>query len=195
MKSTATILFALSALPAFALDLTPQFITTRADGVVITRPYFADGEKKYALTLDTETELLSGEGGPLFRFTKLIQANMRWRLSPFGVEVKFDGEALTAFEQAARKNLPALAESVVLEGQVPNPWPVNGWQGHSFIFKFKTASGEVRQSVTFLNITPGQQIVVTVASMSKDFEEVSERAYDTIRRWHELDPEAVGTGS
>ncbi|MEQ1850833.1 MAG: hypothetical protein ABMA01_04485 [Chthoniobacteraceae bacterium] len=195
MKSTAFLLLALGAVPAFALDLTPQFITTRAEGAVITRPYFADGEKKYALTLDTETDLLPGEGGPLFRFTKLGQADMRWRLSPFRVDVKFEGEALAAYERSARSNLPALAESVVLEGQVPNPWPVNGWQGHSFIFKFKTASGEVRQSVTFLNIIPGQQIVVTIASMAKDFEDAAGRGYDTIRRWHELDAEAVGGGS
>ena len=82
--------------------------------------------------------VLGAGGGPLFRFTKPIQADMRWRLSPFRVDVKFEGEALAAYEQNARRNLPAAAESVVLEGQIPNPWPINGWQGHSFIFKFKT---------------------------------------------------------
>src|SRR5258708_1486581 len=133
MKIPVSLFLALSAYPAFALDLSPQFITTMSDGVAIRRPYFSDGEKKYSVTLNIETELIPYEDGALFRFMKRKQAEMRLRPSAFSVETKFGPDTLERYEQGARKLLPPGARDIVLEQQTPNPLSINGWQSHRFI--------------------------------------------------------------
>jgi hypothetical protein len=195
MKTPISLLLLLSAFSASALDLTPSYINATADGISIRRPYFADGGKKYSVTLNLETELLPYEDGCLFRFIKLKHAEMRLRPSSFSAEVKFGPDTLDGYREAARKLLPQAAEGVTLEQESPNPMPINGWQGHRFIYKYTTTSGEVRESSTFLNLIPTQQVIVQVSSMDKDFADASERAWDIIRRWHELDSSTVLHGS
>ncbi|MEO6741446.1 MAG: hypothetical protein ABIP20_14445 [Chthoniobacteraceae bacterium] len=195
MKLPISLLLFASAISVSALDLTPSFINATADGIVIRRPYFADGAKKYSVTLDMETELTPYEDGSLFRFTKFNHGEMRLRPSSFGTTVMFGPDTLDRYEEAARKLLPQLAEMVTLIEQVKNPWPINHWQSHRFIFTYATSAGEVSESITFLNITPSQQVIVQVYAMAKDFPDVSGRAYDTIRRWHELDPKTVVRGN
>ena len=195
MKIPFSLLFVLSALSASALDLSPNFATVFSDGINIRRPYFSDGAKKYAVTLNAETELVSYEDGALFKFIKLKHAEMRLRPSSFGVETKFGPDTLDRYQEAARKLLPQLAESVVLIQQTKNPLPINGWESHRFVFKYTTATGEVRESITFLNITPSQQVIVQVYAGEKDFADASDRGNDIIRRWHELDNDTVVRGN
>ncbi len=195
MKLSLSLLLLAGALSATALDLTPTFINTVADGIIIRRPYFADGGKKYSLTLDMETELTPYEDGSLFKFTRFKQGEMRLRPSSFSTETKFGPDTLGQYEEAARKMLPQASTKITLVDQVKNPWPINGWQSHRFIFSYVTATGEVQESITFLNITPAQQVIVQVYASAKDFPDVSSRGYDTIRRWHEMDPSTTARGN
>ena len=195
MKLPGILFFVASALPAFGLDLSPQFVTTISDGVAIRRPYFADGDKKYSVTLNMETELTAFEDGALFRFVKLSHAEMRLRPSPLSVNLTVDQENQESYEKAARQLLPPDAEGVELDQVTQNPLPINGWTGVRFTFHYKMPMGEVRESITFLNILPTQQVVIQTGSLAKDFADVSDRAYDIIRRWHELDPKTVVGGS
>lgn len=195
MKTPISLLLAISALTASALDLSPNFITTTADGISIRRPYFSDGGKKFSVTLDLETELIPYEDGALFRFVKLKNAEMRLRPSSFPAETGFGPETLDRYQEAARKLIPQGAEGVVLERQTPNPMSINQWKSHRFEYKYRTTAGEVRESITFLNITPTQQVIVQVHAMEKNFVDASERAWDILRRWHEVDPSSVIRGS
>jgi len=195
MKIPVSLLLALSALSASALDLSPNFATVMSDGVNIRRPYFSDGGKKYSVTLNVETELVPYEDGALFKFLKLRHAEMRLRPSSFGVETKFGPDTLDRYQEAARKLLPQMAEGVVLEQQTKNPLPINGWESHRFVFKYTTPAGDIRESITFLNITPSQQVIVQVYAADKEFADASDRGYDIIRRWHELDPDTVIRGN
>jgi len=194
MKLSCILFLAASACSALALDLSPQFITIVSDGIAIRRPYFSDGDKKYALTLNIETELTPFEDGALFRFVKLSQAEMRLRPSPLGVDTAIEDASKDKYEEAARKLLPQDAAEVVLDQVTFDPLPINGWKGIRFLFHYRLPSGEMRESLTFLNIIPTQQVVVQTASLAKDFSDASDRAYDIIRRWHELDPKAVARG-
>ncbi len=194
MRIIACLLFALSAC-APALDLSPSFADVFADGITLRRPYFADGAKKYAVTINAETEVLPYEDGALFKFTKLKNSEMRLRPSPFRVEMKFSPDTLDRYEEAARKLLPQAAKDVTLEQQTKNPLPVNGWESHRFVFKYTTPVGEVRESITFLNITPADQVVVQVSAPDRSFADASDRAFDIIRRWHELDAKAGRGGN
>jgi hypothetical protein len=195
MKATIGLIIALSAVSASALDLTPNFTLVASDGVVLQLPYFMDGAKKYSLILNSDTELTPDDGGALFRFIKYDHGEMRLRLSSFGVDVGFGPDTLDAYQQAATKMLPQVAEGVVLEKQLKNPLPMNAWQSYRFYFKYTTAAGSVRESITFLNITPTQQVVMDVYAMESNFDIVAARADDVIRRWYELDPKAVLRGN
>ena len=195
MKKSIALMFALGASSAFALDLTPNFASVESDGVVLRNPYFTDAGKKYGLILNMETELTPYEDGALFKFTKLDHAEMRLRHSPVGADVKFGPDTLDAYEQAARKLLPQLAEGVVLEKQAKNPLPMNAWESHRFVFKYTTPSGAKCESITFLNILPKEQVVVQVYANEKQFTGAAWRADDIIRRWYELNPKAVVRGN
>jgi hypothetical protein len=195
MKIPIGIIIALSALSASALDLSPNYTLVDSDGIVLRHPYFTDGDKKYSLILNSDTELSPYDGGALFKFVKYEHAEMRLRLSPFGVDVKFGPDTMDAYQQAASKMLPQMAEGVVLEKQVKNPLPMNAWQSHRFVFKYTTPAGAVRESITFLNITPTQQVTLQVYAMEGNFENVLARADDVIRRWYELDPKSVRSGN
>ena len=177
------------ALPAGATDLIPHYISTMTDGVVVRRPYFADGEKKYAVKLDTETKLTESEGGASFRFDKFPGAMMRLRGSPISAQIAFGPDSLARYQQAARELLPAEAQEIVFVESAPNPLPINNWQSYRFTFSYHVASEARRQSITFLDLKPTEQIVIQTASSERDFNEISARAFNIIRRWHEVVPE------
>jgi len=166
-----------------------------SDGIVLRNPFFKDGQKKYGLILNIDTELTGFEDGAKFKFTKLDHSEMILRHSPFGVNVKFAPETLDGYEQAARKLLPQLAEGVTLEKQVKNPLPMNAWESHRFIFKYTTPVGTSRESITFLNILPNEQVIMQVYAKDGQFEHAAARADDIVRRWYEIDEKSVLRGN
>ena len=195
MKLLLGIAFAIGTLSAPALDLAPNFAPIASDGIVLRNPYFTDGPKKYGVIMNMDTELTAYGDGALFRFTKLDHAEMRLRHSPFRVTEKFGPDTLDAYEQAARKMLPQLAEGAALEKQVKNPLPMNAWESHRFVFKYTMPAGVMRESITFLNILPDAQVVLQVYGKDSEFEKALIRADDLIRRWYEIDPKDVLKGN
>lgn len=174
--------------PADATDLVPHYISTTADGVVVQRPYFADGTKKYGVKIDSETKLTAFEGGSLFRFDKFPEATMRLRLSPISTPGAFGPETLELYQQVARSLLPAGAEEIALAESALNPLPINGWQSYCVSFSYRAATELRRQSVIFLNLKPTEQILVQTDSAERSFNEVSTRVFNIVRRWHEIVP-------
>ena len=191
MKSltlSALILAGLS-IPAGATDLVPRYIARPTEGVVIRRPYFADGEKKYGVKLDSETKLTAFEGGALFRFEKFPEATMRLRPSPIPAQTPFTPESLETYQQAGRALLPPGADMIEFVESELNPLPINDWHSFRVTFSYRAANQARRQSVIFLNLKPTEQIVVQTAANERDFAEVSARAFNIVRRWHEIAPE------
>ncbi len=186
-RFSALILAALT-LSAGATDLTPHFLSTMSEGVVVRRPYFADGTKKFGIKVDSETKLTAFEGGAMFRFDKFPEASVRWRSSPLPAESGFAPEAIPRYEQAARTLLPAEATAVELVESELNPSPINNWQGLRLTFSYRTVNSARRQSITFLNLKPTEQIVIQAAASDTSFAEVSARAFNSLRHWHEMDP-------
>ena len=177
------------AFSASAIDLVPHYISTKADGVVIKRPYFADGKKKYSVKIDSETKLTEFEGGSLFRFDKFPDATMRLRLSPVSKPVPFTPESLENYQQVARSLLPAKAEEITLTESEANPLPINNWQSQRVTFSYRVGTDSRRQSIIFLTLKPTEQILVQTDSTERSFDEVSARAFNIVRRWHEIAPE------
>lgn len=167
------------------LDLKPHYFKA---GGIVGRAYFADGDKKYAVTLDSETQLSEADGGALFRFTNVPQATMLLRNTPLPKVLPFDAASLPEYLKAAQALLPHLAEEVTLDAQAANVLPINKWRTYRFVFSYLIAGSQVKESITFLNLDDGQQIVVQTGSRKNAFDGIASRADDIIRRWHEMLP-------
>lgn len=176
-------------LPAAATDLVPLYLTTVTEGVVIRRPYFADGARKYGIKLDSETTLTAFEGGALFRFQKIPEASMRLRLSAVSPKIAFGPESFETYQQAARALLPPGADAIAFVDSELNPFPINGWQSFRVTLSYRVANQPRRQSVTFLDLKPTEQIIVQTVANERDFDDVSARTFNIVRRWHEIAPE------
>lgn len=179
------------ALTARATDLTPRYLTTMTEGVRLERPYFADGDKKFGIKLDSETKLSAADGGALFRFEKFATANMLWRHSTMPVGTVFGPESLELYQKTARSLLPPGAETVVMAASEYDTLPMNDWQSLRVTFSYTIANQSRRQSVTFLNLKPDEQITIQTVADDRDFDEVAGRAYNIIRRWYEIVPDKL----
>ncbi len=176
-------------LSAGAIDLTPHYISHMTEGVVVRRPYFADGGKKYGIKLDAETSLTAYEGGAMFRFEKFPEATMRLRSSTVPAQTGFAPETFELYRQAALALLPPGVTAVEIIGNEADAYPINGWSSLRLTFSYRANNFVRRQSVTFLNLKPNEQIVIQTAASENNFEEVTARAFNIIRRWHEIVPE------
>ncbi len=176
-------------LSANATDLTPHYISHLDDGVVINRPYFADGGKKFGIKVDGDTKLTASDGGALFRFDKIPEATMRLRSSALPAQTGFAPETFEIYRQAALALMPPGATAIEIVGNEANPYPINGWSSLRLTFAYRIADTARRQSVTFLNLKPTEQIVIQTAANEATFDEVSARTFNIIRRWHEIVPE------
>jgi hypothetical protein len=184
--SIATSAFFVLSVPVGAIDLTPHYLTTFAEGVSISRPYFTDGDKKYAITLDGETELVASSEGALFKFQKFPTAIALLRQSPMEAKKAFDEAHLPSYLETARFFVPGDAKQLLLEHTDMNVFPINGWQSCRLTFRYDLPNVSVRHSITFLNIDPKQQIVLEIKATAELYETIAARTFDMVRRWHEL---------
>ncbi len=113
---------------------------------------------------------------------------LRLRQSSIPAQIAFDPESLERYRQAACALLFDGAQDVVFVEGTPNPLPINNWQSYRFTFSYRVAGERRRQSITFLNLKPTEQIVIQTSSSERDFDEVAARAFNIIRRWHEVLP-------
>ena len=173
---------------AQAIDFTPRYLIENADGIVLRRPYFADGKKNYAIKIYAGTELTADNGGACFKFTKFTYATMRWRPSPFTPDVPFDAEHLPQYA-AALRFLPKGAEGAKVEGEEDNVYPINHWICHRYTISYKFCGFGLRDTVTFLNLNDKEQFVIQVSSRDSDFQAITAQSWDIIRSWHEMEPQ------
>jgi hypothetical protein len=178
-----------------AIDLTPSFVTTVVDGIPIRRPCFVDGDKRYAVTVDRETELTGYDGAALFNFKKFPRAVMRLGQSPLKPDNVFSGEALERYRAVAVQLILKGAEEVTLESGAADVLPINHWTSQRFVFAYKFTGAAMRESVTFLNLDPKQQVVVQIRARESDFAIITARGEDIIRRWHMIEPGTEAAGN
>ena len=171
-----------------AIDLTPRYIDTFVDGVASRRMYFADGEKKIGISLDSETRVEPGAGGAVFRFPKFPDVSFLIKPSPMTPDQTFEGIALERYREAARRLLPPGVKNVKALEEVADPLPINRWTGRRFIYTCETVDTAIVLSVTFLNLTSDDQIILVTTSPERSFAEAAERSFQIVRTWQELLP-------
>ena len=186
MKILAPI-FAL-ALPAVAVDLTPRYIDTFADGAASHRLYFADGEKKIGLSLDHETQVAGGGGGVLFRYPKFPEASFLVKHSPVTADQPFSGVALERYREAARRLLPPGATEVKVLDEARDPLTINRWRSYRLAYTFTNGTVPMVQQITFLNLNADEQLVLVATASERNFAEVAGRSFQIIRTWQPMLP-------
>ena len=117
---------------------------------------------------------------------------MRLRLSPVPADTGFGPQTRETYQQAARLLLPRDAADVALVEVDANPLPINHWESLRITYSYQVGNQAHRQSATFLNLKPTEQIVVQTTADERNFEEVSNRTFGIIRRWHEIAAGRVG---
>ena len=181
-------LFALPLLHASAIDLTPRWTDTAIDGIPKRQMYFADGSKKFLLSIDKETEVGARFGGAEFKFPKFPDIDFIMVPSQFKPDAAFDETNLAAYREAARKLLPARAHDAEIAEEKANPIPINGWKSFRALIHFKMDSRACVQTVTFLNLNERDQIVLVTTAPERDWNEASERSWQIFRSWQEMLP-------
>jgi len=174
---------------AFAgLDLTPYHDAIELGDAVIQRVHFCDGDKKFAVTISSDTEILGGTNRAVFRFKTISLAEMSLCQSTINPSIPFSPENLPGYKSVARKQLGAAAEIVAEAEPEFDVLPINGWKSCRFTFTTKHPGLVFKTEVTFLNLNSEQQIMIVTTSKEADFPDVRARAHKMMSRWHEVLP-------
>lgn len=181
-------LLALPLLHAAALDLTPRWTDTSIDGIPKRQLYFADGGKKFTVSLDQETEVTPQLGGTSFRFPKLPDIDFIVLPSKFKPSDAFDETKLVQYREAARSLAPAQSRGVETVGEQANPIPINRWQSFRVKLRFTMNSRLYAQEITFLNVSEADQVVLVTSAPERDWSEATERSWQILRSWQEMLP-------
>lgn len=171
-----------------ALDLSPRWIDTYAEGVPIRRLYFANGSDKITLTPDREAEPAAGLGGTVFRFKKFPDASFIVRKSTLTPAVPFDGPELDQYRAAARGLLPVGVQTSEIADEVRDPLPINNWRSYRVTLRFVRSGQPTQQSVTFFNLDEREQVALVTTAPLKFWDEIAARSFNIIRTWQPMNP-------
>lgn len=180
---------AISNAPCDTLDLTPQkFVHGIEDGT--GHYYFKDNARKLKVSfrVDCETAVEGQSSSLHFRFTNTDSADMKVSTSPLGPGLLFDEKGLEQYRQAAQACLPAGSTEVVLEQETPDVVPINSWSSYQFVFKYLLYGARFRKSVTFLNYSEKDQVVMSVGAQPKDYQDTYDRSFRILNSFHEILP-------
>jgi hypothetical protein len=177
-----------SALCASAVDLTPRFVDTFVDGVTTHRLYFADGDQKIGFNINGETTVEAGAGGTVFRFPKFSDILFILKHSPMSADQAFQGVPLERYREAARRLLPPGAENIETLDEEPDPITINRWRSYRFTYTCVSTGYLRKQTVTFLNISAEEQLVLIVTATVQNFPEAADRSWQIIRSWQPILP-------
>lgn len=167
------------------LDLTPRYITPT--GTDAQRLYFENGESDpVTLRLTSTTTITGGGGEATLQFNDLQGASLLLRNSPLQPDVAFSEETLETYRAVARQfapegHLKILKESVALDVTAHHQWNAS-----ILTTTYELPGNEITQSVTFVNYTPKQQIVMVLSAFSEEFEQAEKRMDRVMSTWSTL---------
>jgi hypothetical protein len=189
MRAVLLFLFALGV-HVHAIDLSPRWIDTYAEGLTFRRLYFAsDDGQKITVRTSADTETSAGFGGTVFRFPKFPETTVILTRSSLSPEAHFsDLQTLDRYREAARHLLPAGAKASEIREEVQNPLPINHWQSYRVLISFPLNGQSHLQSVTFLNLNEREQITLVTTALENQWEEAEARSFRIIRTWQPLLP-------
>ena len=189
---TAALLLAGALLSAaHALDLTPHEIALANDGPPIRRYFFQDADKRLGFRMDDKMTASGERDLVVFRFADIKTAAMKLSKSRIKPEVLFDEKHLESYRATARTFLPSDAKDVRIEEEKADAIAINGWTSRQFVFTFSLFSIPYRRSITFLNYTGKEQIVLDIGAAASEYQKTYFRGYRVLNSLSELTPDSA----
>ncbi|MCX6966224.1 MAG: hypothetical protein NTZ46_00315 [Verrucomicrobia bacterium] len=175
------------SLSGYCLDLTPRFVTRITRAQSENMPYFVEGDTRYSMELPLGVTASRGEGAAAFHFRDL-DGTLTMKPSPFKPDEPFSGSALDAYRKVALGFVPAGATDISIKAEAPNPLTFHGWTSHRFTVAYQLPGRSHLQSVTFLNFSAKQQILLISDAPTNEFERVERLVMDIMGAWRTLRP-------
>lgn len=175
------------------LDLTPRYAASDHPGQGdFQRLYFANGdEDPVIIKPDAETTVTGGNGETTLQFNDLQGASLLLRTSPLRPDFLFNEENAETYRTTARQFAPQGHVKIVKEEEALNISLRNRWNASVFTTTYALPGSEVTQSVTFINYTPQQQIILILSAFGNEFEEAQGRMDQILRSWSTLSSERL----
>jgi hypothetical protein len=189
MKKSVIIVFAVTASfvgELSALDLTPHEIHPTGDVPLVKRYYFEDSIKRLSFRLDNKMTVRGAPDSVAFHFNDIKTAGMTISKSRMSSEMPFDQKNLESYRAAARALLPSDAKNIQLEEEKPDAISINGWTSQQFIFTYDSLGSPCRRSVTFLNYSEKEQIILDVGASAPDYEKTYIRGYRVLNSFSDF---------
>ena len=184
-KSRAACLF--PSVSGYCLDLTPRFETRITGTQSENIPYFVEGDTRYAMEIPLGVTASRDEGEAVFHFRDL-GGTLTMKPSPFNPDDPFSGPALETYRKAALGFVPAGATDISIKAEAPNPLTFHGWSSHCFTVAYQLPGRRFLQSVTFLNFSARQQILLVASAPADHFIRVEALVLEMMGAWRTLRP-------
>ena len=175
-----------SPLARAEVDWAPLFIVAQSEGVQVQRLYFADGEKKYAVSFDGETSAEADRGGARVTYAKVPSGVFTIHSQNPAIALPADEKLLAEYRKLALARAPEKATDFQMVEETPDALPINRWQSLRFIFTYSLYGHRKQHSVTFLTMADGKQARLETTALAREFDQTQARAEYLIRSWHEL---------
>lgn len=169
-----------------ALNFTPQRIVMGGDGPTRVRYFFKDGDKRVGFRIDGKMSVSGSSDMAIFRFEGLNSANMRLYPSPSHADVPFDKIGPDSYEAVSRTLLPPDATKVQLAETKLGAISINGWTSLQFTYVYEFYGLSFRRSITFLNFSPTEQVVVQVSAQEENYQNIYSRSYRVLNSLFDL---------
>ena len=182
MNKSLALIFSIAAClsTARALNLQPREVMIEKDGPPVRRYFFQDEGKRLLFRIDGNMTVGGSTNEAVFRFSDIHDAAMKLSKSRMTPQTAFDEKGLKLYRPTAQSYVPAQATEVLIAEEKPNPIPINGWVGHQFTLTYKLFGSPYRESVTFLNYSPTEQLVFDVRSPDTDYTKTYSRSYRVL---------------
>jgi hypothetical protein len=171
---------------ARALDLTPHEVALVNDGPLIRRYFFQDADKRLGFRMDAKMTASGAPDAAVFRFNDIQTAAMKLSKSQMKPEVLFDEKNLVSYRAAARSFLPSDATDVRMEEEKADAIAINGWTSRQFVFTFSLFNIPFRRSITFLNYSGEEQIILDIGAAASDYGKTYSRGYRVLNSLSEI---------
>lgn len=174
---------------------TVRFTETFAEGILLQRASFTDGEKTFGISMDDETTAVASGTGTDFTFKGVPSAVFRIGPSPLAPAQPFTAEHLERYRTAAKMRVPPGIDTIADFAETADPLALNRWKSFRVAYTFSHHGKKIRKCVTFLTLKSGQQAMLETSAYVGEFAAAMERAEYLIRSWHELEPQAAAPAS
>ena len=165
---------------AHALNLQPREIMIEKDGPPVRRYYFQGQGKRLLFRIDGTMKVRGSANEAVFQFSDIRDGAMKLSKSKMTPKTDFDEKGLKLYRKAARTYVPAQATEVQIAEESASAVSINGWVNHQFVFSYKLFGRPFRESVTFFNYSPNEQLVFDVRSTDPDYAKTYSRSYRVL---------------